>query len=315
MRRLWMAAALIAAWLASPALGEERSAPDPVTALAPGMVGAYFPPPPGRHDVILVLGGSEGGLGGSQPLAKVLSQHGFGALALAYFNAPGLPDALKEIPLENIEAAVDWLQNRPEVGKRPVAVMGGSKGAELALLLASRDPRFCAVVGGMPSSVVWAGIDLKNLMTPVTTSSWSAGGKPAPFVAYQPGPFRGVRDLYERSLPKAPLEATIPAEKVNGPILLVSGGRDQLSPSTPMGEAVMARLNASGFRWPHQHLIYGDAGHAGFGPPVPVERLNLNQMGGLGGTPEAAAAARADGWPKVLAFLDQAFAGKSCRGK
>ena len=33
---------------------------------------------------------------------------------------------------------------------------------------------------------------------------------------------------------------------------------------------------------------------------------------GLGGTPEGNNAARADGWPKMLAFLDQAFAGKSC---
>ena len=290
-------------------------APAPLTALAPGTVGAYFPPPPGRTEVVLVLGGSEGGLQGSQPLAKRLAEQGFGALALAYFGAPGLPQALEDVPLESLEAGVDWLRGQPGMARRRIAVLGVSKGGEAALLLASRDPRLCAVVAAVPSSVVWAGIDMAHPATPVTVSSWSFAGQSVPFVPYADGPFRGVRDLYERSLVKASPEAAIPVEKIRGPVLLVSGKSDQLWPSTPMSEAVMARLDAKRFASPHTHLAYDDAGHAVFGPPLPADSPNLARLAGLGGTPQGNQAARLDNWPKTLTFLDEAFAGKSCANR
>ena len=47
---------------------------------------------------VLVLGGS----GGHEPgfLGEALAGEGLAALTLAYFGAPGLPDQLREIPLE-----------------------------------------------------------------------------------------------------------------------------------------------------------------------------------------------------------------------
>jgi dienelactone hydrolase len=291
----------------------QATAPEPVTALGPGMVGAYYPPPAGRKDVVLVLGGSEGGLQGSQPLARRIAEHGVGALAIAYFGAPGLPQTLENVPLETLEAGVDWVRKQPGLAGRRLAVLGVSKGGEAALLLASRDPRLCAVVAGVPSSVVWAGIDMAHPAAPVTVSSWSQGGKPLAFVPYADGPFRGVRDLYERSLAKAAPEAVIPVEKIRGPVLLISGRSDRLWPSTPMSEAVMARLEAQHFGYAHVHLAYDDAGHAAFGPPLPADSPNLPRLAGLGGTPQGNQAARTDNWPKALAFLDRAFAGKSCR--
>jgi dienelactone hydrolase len=290
-----------------------QTAPEPVISLGPGMVGMYFAPPSGRGQVLLVLGGSEGGLQGSGPLARKLAEHGFGALALSYFGGPGQPQALENIPLETLEAGVDWVRSRPGLGARPLAVVGVSKGGEAALLLASRDPRLCAVVAGVPSSVVWAGIDMAHPMVPVTVSSWSQGGKSLPFVPYAEGPFRGVRDLYERSLVKAAPEAAIPVEKIKGPILLISGKSDQLWPSTPMSETVMARLEAKHFAYAHSHLAYDNAGHAAFGPPLAADSPNMSRLASLGGTAAGNQAARADNWPKTLAFLDQAFAGKSCR--
>ena len=291
----------------------QQTPPEPVTALGPGMVGAYYPPPAGHTQVVLVLGGSEGGLQGSQPLARRIAEHGFGALALAYFGAPGAQQALEHVPLETLEAGIDWLRSQPGIGARPVAVLGVSKGGEAALLLASHDPRLCAVVAAVPSSVVWAGIDMAHPATPVTVSSWTEHGKSVAFVPYADGPFRGVRDLYERSLIKASPEAAIPVERIRGPVLLISGKSDQLWPSTPMAEAVMARMEAKHFAYAHNHLAYDNAGHAAFGPPLPADSPNMARLAGLGGTPEGNQAARVDNWPKALAFLDEAFAGKSCR--
>jgi hypothetical protein len=47
-------------------------------------------------------------------------------------------------------------------------------------------------------------------------------------------------------------------------------------------------------------LRYPNAGHGVFGPPPPTAIAALAQFGG---TPEGNLAARADSWPKVLAFL------------
>jgi hypothetical protein len=54
---------------------------------------------PARRPALLIFGGSEGGLSGTL-IAALLAAHGYPALALAYFNAPGLPATLSDIPLE-----------------------------------------------------------------------------------------------------------------------------------------------------------------------------------------------------------------------
>ena len=299
--------------LARAARSPSPYAPEPVTALGPGMVGAYSPPPAGRRDVVLVLGGSEGGLQGSQPLARRIAEHGVGALALAYFGAPGLPQTLENVPLESLRAGVDWVRSQPGMAGRRLVVLGVSKGGEAALLLASNDPRLCAVVAGVPSSVVWAGIDMAHPATPVTVSSWSLGGKPLAFTPYADGPFRGVRDLYERSLAAAAPEAAIPVENIRGPVLLISGKADQLWPSTPMSEAVIARLDAKHFAYAHRHLAYDDAGHAAFGPPLPADSPNMARLASLGGTGQPGGAARR--LAQGASVSGRGFRGKSCAAR
>ena len=141
------------------------------------------------------------------------------------------------------------------------------EGAEAALLLASRDPRVKAVVAAAPSSVAWAGVDPFNQGHMLTIgSSWSWRGQPVPYARYDFVGFKGIASV-DQSLAKAPPEAVIPVEKVNGPVLLVSGGKDELWPSAPMAEAIIARLDAAKFAHRHVHLTYPDAGHGVGGPP------------------------------------------------
>jgi hypothetical protein len=70
------------------------------------VVGELFLPPVGtpRHAGVLVFGGADGGM--SQVYgAALLAAHGYPALTVAYFDWPGLPSALDEIPLEYFETA------------------------------------------------------------------------------------------------------------------------------------------------------------------------------------------------------------------
>ncbi|MFM7377128.1 MAG: acyl-CoA thioester hydrolase/BAAT C-terminal domain-containing protein [Erythrobacter sp.] len=95
-------------------------------------------------------------------MALALQQEGFSVFHLAYFGAPGQTDTLERIPLELFDKGLDWLKARPEVVTGRVAVMGASKGAEAALLIASRRHDVAAVVAGMPTSVAWNGVNWAN---------------------------------------------------------------------------------------------------------------------------------------------------------
>ena len=141
-----------------------------------------YPNGTGTHlPAVLVLGGAEGGNRWARSVAQDLASHGYVAMAEAYFNAPGLPQQLLDIPLERFKAGIDRLARDARVDRNRIAVLGLSKGAEAALLVAGRDRRIKAVVAGSPSDVVWQGIDRKN---GAIASSWTEKGVPLPFVTF-----------------------------------------------------------------------------------------------------------------------------------
>jgi dienelactone hydrolase len=289
-----------------PAPAASAATPTPVEVKADGLVGLYYAPPPGvRRPAMLVLGGSEGGLYGAHYLGAPLARQGYAVLGLAYFGAPGLPANLQDIPLEYFTKALAWLKAQPGVDPDRIGVYGISKGGELALLLASRHPEIKAVIAGVPSSVVWQGINMTDF-TP--RSSFDEHGRPVPFLPYDTSRgFTSVLDLYQRSLAHAGEhpDALIPVEQINGAVLLISGGQDLIWPSNAMSDQVMARLDAKGFRYPHQHLNYPEAGHGAGAPPS--DHPDGDPLNQLGGTAEANAQARGDMWVKATAFLKAAL--------
>ena len=97
-----------------------------------GVIGNYFQAPqPGRRPGILLLGGSEGGLGsGAVRQARLLAQQGFDVLEIVYFGAPSQPEMLADVPLETFDRGLAWLRDRPEVDPGETGVVGSSKGAE-----------------------------------------------------------------------------------------------------------------------------------------------------------------------------------------
>jgi dienelactone hydrolase len=277
-----------------------------------GILGNYYPAAgDGSHAGILLLGGSEGGLGsGGAATARALQAAGFSVLQLSYFRAPGQARVLEEAPLEVFDSGLAWLARQPAVDPSRLAIVGASKGAEAALLVATRRRDLRAVVAGMPSSVVWAGVDWEHGFGAGEASSWSERGKPLEHLPYGDFNFStGIRSRYDNGLARLArhMSAIIPIERARTSVLLVCGEADALWPSCPMARQVAIR--ASNLGGPKvKVLAYKDAGHAVFGAPLARDNPNRSNLGKTGGSHEGNAAAREDAWPKVVEFLKKSTA-------
>ena len=289
-----------------------------------GLVGTLFlPAASDPRAAMLALGGAGGGL--SEGGAETFASEGFAALALAYFGIEKLPRELVEIPLEYFQRAIGWLKRHPRVGAERLAIVGNSKGGELALLLGAAYPGDVgAVVGYASSPIVWQGIPFdRELHHGGPRSPWSLRGRALPFVPLaRPLPSEmvlisesflenrpiGSRAFYERAFGNeaAVAAATVPVEKIEAPVLLVSGTDDRLWPSTRLSEMAIGRLEAHDRPFRREHLRYEGAGHM-IAPPGYEPAASWASRVELGGSRVANEFANADSWPKVLDFLDEAL--------
>ena len=301
------------------AAGPQGIAPPPgvarVDVRQDGLYGELYLPASGgkRLPAIVVFGGSEGGLDIISGMAADFARKGYAALALAYWRAPGLPQTLEQIPLEYFDKAVAWLKARPDIDPKGIGAIGWSRGSEAVLLLGSRNPDVHAIVAVAPSGIVWQGINYQNGSS---KSAWTADGKPLPFVYPKSAAYRAdspLKGLFLGAMTDvdAHPETEIPIEKINGPVLFLSGGDDNLWPSKMMAERMMARLKAKRFGHSHAHLTYEGAGHVIFvgAPDGAMAKAMAQPSPMLGGSAAADSKAWADDWPKVLAFYGKALKG------
>jgi dienelactone hydrolase len=272
----------------------------------------YYPAEGGPFPGVLLLGGSGGGL--YEWLAQAMASNGFAVLTLAYFNYPGLPSELVEIPLEYFFRAVAWMKVQPVIRADRLGLAGGSKGGELALLLASQLGDFQAVVAWTPAAHVWEGITMKFFSPEyLPVSSWSLNGRALPFISFKflpeerekekNGQLNSYIPAHKRSLAEADAssleKALIPMEKIKAPLLLISGTEDQTWPADEFCREIVARLRNAHFPYEVKHVSHQDAGHMSFLPYL----ITANTAPISGGTDRANAAAGFDSWRELIAFL------------
>jgi dienelactone hydrolase len=267
----------------------------------------YSPASGGPFPGLIILGGSNGGL--YEWLAQDFASNGFAALTLAYFNYRDLPRELVEVPLEYFHEAAAWMKAQKVVKAGSLGLVGGSKGAELALLLAASDDDYKAVVAWVTSGYVWQGISMD--MRPA--SSWSLDGQGLPFITgivtpediakYERGEVDSVRKFYalglEQADPATIERATIPVEKIKAPILLVSGTDDQTWPSAEFSDTIMQWLREHQHPYEHKHIRCEGAGHMVF---LPYFITGENRMMN-GGNARDDARGSLRSWSETIAFL------------
>lgn len=280
--------------------------------------------------LVVVLNGSGGGT--PEQRAALYAAHGYSALALAYFKAPGLPEYISETPLEYFQQALQWAATtlKPKAGF--IAVAGLSRGGELALLLGSRFPELVsAVIGYVPSSVVHGTLRAGRPDQPRDADAWTWQGH-ALVNVWQDNPLTDWRPFDVAEPAGAPIRqapafvavhkdepsvarARIPVENIRGPLLLISGDDDGFWPSTAYCTEIQAGLKARGHAWPVEHVLSQGAGHAIGFPYVPTTQIaRLHPVAKVmisgGGTPAANALANRHSWGRVLVFLEQAVVAK-----
>jgi dipeptidyl aminopeptidase/acylaminoacyl peptidase len=149
--------------------------------------------------------------------------------------------------------------------------MGGSKGGELVLNLASRYREFNGVIAMSTSNVSFPAITWT-----ANTSSWMYDDEE---VIYVPAPLKKISptlkgDLYTAHAMmlednEAVKKAEINVDNINGPILIISGKDDDQWPAPEMSEQIIRRLKQNNFKHYYNHIQL-NGGHV-----APLEHFNL----------------------------------------
>jgi uncharacterized protein len=222
----------------------------------------------GKNQPLIVgLGGSEGGNAWTSDYWKKTRdqfiEKGYAFLAIGYFGAKGTPDTLQKIAIEDVHNAIKAATKNRKINKNKIAIVGGSRGADLALLVGSHYTDIKCVVGIVASNVTFPGNT-----NHFSTSSWAFQNKELPFVPVNEAaiPFLmngDLRGTFEAMLTDTVAEshALIQVENINGPILLVSATKDEICPSTPMSEKMIERLKSKDFKYNFEHIPI-NGGHA-----------------------------------------------------
>jgi pimeloyl-ACP methyl ester carboxylesterase len=236
--------------------------------------------------LIVGFGGGGGGNDWARDYMKdkraELINRGYAVLAIGYFDSgENTPKYLDRISLNAIADTILNIASRNnKIDQNRIALIGGSKGGELVLNLASRYKQFNSVIAMSTSHVRFPAITIS-----ANTSSWTYNGEE---VVYVPAPFKTIvpalkGDLYAAfeimlADEEATKKAAIEVEKINGPILILSAKNDEQWAATRMSNKIGERLKEKGFDHNYEHLIL-DGGH--------TEPLNH--------------------FEKIYAFLDEAF--------
>ena len=228
-----------------------------------------------NQPLIVAFGGGDGGNDWTRNYMKgkrdSLIEKGYSILAIGYFKSNGTPENLDRISLDAISDTIMNIAQNDKIDATKIALIGGSKGGELILNLASRFNYFNAVIAMSTSNVSFPAITWS-----ANTSSWTYKNKE---VAYVPAPLKTISpalkgDLYTAHSmmledEQAVKRAEIAVENINCPILIMSGKDDDQWPATEMSDRIMERLKNNNFKYYKEHAIL-DGGHI-----EPLRQFNL----------------------------------------
>ncbi|XP_042641096.1 acyl-coenzyme A amino acid N-acyltransferase 1-like isoform X2 [Tyto alba] len=256
----------------------------------------FLPPGPGPFPGVIDLFGGAGGL--IEFRAGLLASRGFIVLALAFFAYDDLPRTLTRLDLEYFEEAAKLLLQHPKVRGPGLGVVGVSKGAEVALAMATFLPQVVATVWINGTAFLHGNpLVYKDLHIP-----------PIPYQAERViiTEMGALDNMAIFADPQDPAYSTsaIPTEKIRGKVLFVVGEADRSLNSKLFAELAMARMPPESCRL----LSYPGAGHLIEPPGSPL--CSSSSIRGSprplvwGGEAQAHAKAQEHSWQEIIQFLE-----------
>jgi pimeloyl-ACP methyl ester carboxylesterase len=176
-----------------------------------------------------------------------------------------------------LASAISWLRVQPHVDPNRVWILSGSRGTEAELLVAGNYPKLVhGIVAEAPSAFANGAVRGNRATAQYGAPAWTFNSKP-------------IAD-----------NTPLPANRIHGPALLISGRDDKVWLSDLAADQVMSELPHGAER--HVHVNYPDAGHLVLGIPyTPIIPSELAD----GGTSAGINVAHASDWPAMIAFIDQ----------
>ncbi len=292
-----------------------------------GLRGLFFAPRTQALGAALIIGGSEGGLIPTR--AAQLAGEGVAALALGYFQYEDRPQAAIDLPIEYFAAGLQWLRKRTPHAR--IAMFGSSRGSEAALLTAQNYPELVdALALWVPSHIINAGLDpWARDFRREQRAMWSIKGAPLAGATFPdlteeelsatrcgmaaPNGWRFAPEFLRLwRAPGIAEQFAAPLDRIQVPVLLVSGEDDGLWPS-----AFGASRLAEAFGARATHLCLPKVGHS-IGVPneaQPFVQTRIWRDGyfgidagfvDVGGRPAASGQGARTAWRALVEFLQSA---------
>lgn len=254
--------------------------------------GFHFRPADKKHSgVVVIYGGSEGSPDYSR--AKQLFDAGYEVLSLFFFGQDNQKPTLANVPLEQFDEVTVYIADHVEDAS-PVSVIGTSKGAEFAALLAAHGYPVDNVVAYAPGHYSYSGLDFTS---GEDFPSFTDKGESVGYASFRKASISSgakmlwdmatnypvsYRATYESAAANASDGARIDLSDFDGNVLLFAGDADQMWQA-----GIAARALAEQGDNIEAH-VYPDAGHVFF---PDAEKLPNGWQIMLGGTAEGNRAA------------------------
>lgn len=227
--------------------------------------GFHFIPEQRLHPgTVIVYGGSEGSPAYWQ--AKTIADQGYEVLALYFWGQPNQVPALSQIPLEQFDEVVNWVETTIEQ-PRPITVIGSSKGAEYTALLAAHGYPVDNLVNYTPGDHSYPGLSPKNNQE---LPSFTNRGESVPYASLRKADGSRIgkmlwdmiigrppqyRPVYQQAAERADDSSRIDLSDFRGHALFFAGDKDAMW----QGDIAAQNLSAQNERF--EAFIYPDAGH------------------------------------------------------
>ncbi|XP_077955872.1 acyl-coenzyme A thioesterase 1-like [Gasterosteus aculeatus] len=259
----------------------------------------FTPPGEGPFPAVLDLYTSGGGL--SEKRASLLARRGFVVLTVALYGNIDMSRNIREIHLDYLEEALEFLKKQYKVGSKGVGVISISKSGDLALSMASYLQGVEAVVwiNGCSANTLLPLYYKKSQILPALMIDLSK------LIPTESEAFNGKKVMNDPLAEEN--EATlIPVERAEGRLLFVASEDDFNWDSTAYVDMMVERLQRHG-KDNFEIVCYPGAGHYLEPPYGPYCPSSFHAVAGgpvlWGGEARSHAAAEVHLWKKIQEFF------------